>query len=166
MGYTAGQHRTFSSHWVRTPLDPVVPSGRLLAKLRRPTSARRPRHRARRGTGSVTRVDSRRWCGGQRTCTLVEQNEEFAAILRRRFPHSPVIQAGCVLARRPCGDLPRIDFIISGLPLLLFQPSQKMRLPFAGVRLAARGRLLPSVHIQGPLSRGPRDLLATAWRAR
>jgi phospholipid N-methyltransferase len=121
----------FLHNWVRTPLEigAVVPSGRLLAKLM--AANVRPGVRVIElgaGTGSVTRAILD---GGVRPEDLymVEQNEEFAAILRRRFPHSPVIQADACSLADHAADLPTgFDFIISGLPLLLFQPSQKMRI--------------------------------------
>src|SRR5690348_11215160 len=83
----------FLHNWMRTPVSigAVLPSSRLLARLM--TADLRPGARVMElgaGTGSVTRaiLDS-----GVRPedLYLVERNEEFAAILRRRFPRSPVL---------------------------------------------------------------------------
>lgn len=121
----------FLHNWVRAPWEvgALVPSGRLLARL----MAANVRPGARvielgAGTGNVTRalLDS-----GVRPEDLymVEQNEEFAAILRHRFPRSPVIQGDACSLADHMADLPAaFDFIISGLPLLLFPRSQKLRL--------------------------------------
>jgi phosphatidylethanolamine/phosphatidyl-N-methylethanolamine N-methyltransferase len=121
----------FIHNWMRKPLEvgALVPSGRLLSKL----MAANVRAGARvmelgAGTGNVTRalLDN-----GVRPEDLymVEQNAEFAAILRRRFPQSPVIQTDACSLAAHAADLPGgFDFIISGLPLLLFPTTQKMRL--------------------------------------
>jgi phospholipid N-methyltransferase len=121
----------FLHNWVRTPvaIGAVVPSSRLLAKLMAAdigAGARVIELGA--GTGSVTRaiLDS-----GVRSedLYLVERNDEFAAILRRRFPRSPVIQADASSLCDHAAELPAgFDFIISGLPLVFFPPAQKVRI--------------------------------------
>jgi phosphatidylethanolamine/phosphatidyl-N-methylethanolamine N-methyltransferase len=121
----------FLHNWVRTPvaIGAVVPSSRLLAKLMAADigpGARVMELGA--GTGSLTRaiLDS-----GVRPedLYLVERNEEFAEILQRRFPRSPVIQADASSLADYAADLPAgFDFIVSGLPLVFFPPSHKMRI--------------------------------------
>jgi phosphatidylethanolamine/phosphatidyl-N-methylethanolamine N-methyltransferase len=121
----------FLQNWVRTPreLGALVPSSRLLGKLMATNISAGARViELGAGTGSVTRaiLDS-----GVRPedLYLVERNEEFAAILRRRFPRSPVIQADACSLTEHAADLPNgIDFIVSGLPLLLFPKARKMRI--------------------------------------
>ena len=105
----------FLHNWVRRPreLGAVVPSSRLLGKL----MATNIGHGARvielgAGTGSVTRAILE---SGVRPedLYLVERNKEFATILRRRFPRSPVIQADACSLTDYAADLPNgIDFIV------------------------------------------------------
>lgn len=121
----------FFRSWMRNPfaIGAVAPSGRLLAKLM--ASNLRPGARVIElgaGTGTVTRaiLDS-----GVRAEDLfiIEQNAEFVEILRRRFPRCPVLQADANALGAYTAELPeRFDFIISGLPLLLFSRLQKMRI--------------------------------------
>ncbi len=121
----------FLHNWVRTPIaiGAVVPSSRLLARLMAADISPGARIlELGAGTGSVTRavLDS-----GVRPedLYLVERNEEFAAILRRRFPRSPVIQADVGSLADHAADLPGgFDFIISGLPLVFFPLSHKVRI--------------------------------------
>jgi len=61
--------------------------------------------------------------------TLIEQNEEFAELLRRRFPDTTVLEANAVSLRRHIDpDSAPVDFVVSGLPLLLFPARIKVRL--------------------------------------
>src|SRR5690606_20576575 len=107
----------------------VAPISRLLAKLM--ASNLRPGSRVIElgaGTGTVTRaiLDS-----GVRPEDLfiIEQNADFVDLLRRRFPLCPILQADAGALAAYVGELPeRFDFIISGLPLLLFSRMQKMRI--------------------------------------
>ena len=49
---------------------------------------------------------------------VVEQNEEFAALLKERFPQVTVITANAVSLRHHIGGLAEpADFVVSGLPL-------------------------------------------------
>ncbi len=60
---------------------------------------------------------------------LIEQNEEFAQQLARRFPNTTVVNANAVsLCRHICPDFEPADFVVSGLPLLLFPARTKVRL--------------------------------------
>jgi phospholipid N-methyltransferase len=60
---------------------------------------------------------------------LLERNEAFFEILSRRFPRSPLIAADALdLRERFASELGTFDFVVSGLPLLLFEPAQKAQL--------------------------------------
>lgn len=121
----------FFKSWVRNPfaIGAVAPSGRLLARLMASNLQAGSRViELGAGTGTVTRaiLDS-----GVRPEDLfiIEQNAEFVEILRRRFPRCPVLQADAGALGAYLGQLPdSFDFIISGLPLLLFSRRQKMRI--------------------------------------
>ena len=80
------------------------------------------------GTGAVTRaiLDS-----GVTAADLlvIEQNEAFSEMLRKRFPGIEVITGNALGLNRYARALPGpADFVISGLPLLLFSPGRKLRL--------------------------------------
>jgi len=61
--------------------------------------------------------------------TLIEQNEEFAALLTQRFPGTTVVRANAVSLRRHIAPgFEPADFVVSGLPLLLFPARTKVRL--------------------------------------
>ena len=80
------------------------------------------------GTGAVTRaiLDS-----GVAAADLlvIEQNEAFSEMLRKRFPGIEVITGNAIGLNRYARALPGpADFVISGLPLLLFSPGRKLRL--------------------------------------
>ena len=80
------------------------------------------------GTGSLTRaiLDA----GVEPSNLLViEQNEAFSEMLRKRFPGIGVITGNALGLNRHAGALPGpADFVVSGLPLLLFTPGRKLRL--------------------------------------
>ncbi|HEX5420187.1 MAG TPA: SAM-dependent methyltransferase, partial [Gammaproteobacteria bacterium] len=60
---------------------------------------------------------------------VVEQNRQFAALLEQRFPLSEIIVADALaLSNHLKGLAGSFDFVISGLPLLLFNRTQKRRL--------------------------------------
>ena len=60
---------------------------------------------------------------------VIEQNEEFAELLKERFPEVTVVQANAVSLRRHIAGLGGpADFVVSGLPLLLFPRRRKARL--------------------------------------
>jgi len=129
--YPSDDFGRFFRSWIQNPLaiGAVAPSGRLLAKMM--AMNLEPGARVIElggGTGTVTQaiLDS-----GVRPEDLyvVEQNIEFIRILKRRFPSCPIIQADAMsLAEHINGSAGSFDFIISGLPLLLFSAEQKMRL--------------------------------------
>ena len=80
------------------------------------------------GTGALTRaiLDS-----GVNAADLlvIEQNEAFSEMLRKRFPGVAVITGNALGLKRHADALPGpVDFVVSGLPLLLFTPGRKLRL--------------------------------------
>jgi phospholipid N-methyltransferase len=80
------------------------------------------------GTGTVTRaiVDT-----GVRESNLylVERNAAFARLLRQRFPHAALLQEDATALTETARELAgSIDFIVSGLPLVLFSQAQKREL--------------------------------------
>jgi phospholipid N-methyltransferase len=125
------QLRRFFWNWVQDPLaiGAVVPSGRTLAKLM--VNGLHPGTRVMElgaGTGTVTRaiLDSG---VEQRDLYLVERNDSFARLLRQRFPHATLLHEDATSltdGARALAD--SFDFVISGLPLVLFSRAQKERL--------------------------------------
>ena len=80
------------------------------------------------GTGSVTQAILNTGVSPQ-DLIVIEQNEEFVQLLRERFPHVTVIRANAVSLRHHIADLTGpADFVVSGLPLMLFPPKRKARL--------------------------------------
>ncbi|HEX6998937.1 MAG TPA: methyltransferase domain-containing protein [Gammaproteobacteria bacterium] len=120
----------FFRSWVRDPftIGAVAPSGRLLAKL----MAKNVGAGARvielgAGTGTVTRAILE---SGVRPedLVVVERNGDFARLLAHRFPRCRVLQADALSLASCRGQLSgSFDFVISGLPLLLFSRREKLR---------------------------------------
>ncbi len=80
------------------------------------------------GTGAVTRAILGAGVLAS-DLTLIEQNEDFAAVLERQFPGTTVIRANAVSLRHHlCPTSEPVDFVVSGLPLLLFPERTKLRL--------------------------------------
>lgn len=80
------------------------------------------------GTGAVTQAILN---AGVRAddLILIEQNEEFAKLLTRRFPDTTVVKANAIsLCRHIDPESAPADFVVSGLPLLLFPARTKVRL--------------------------------------
>lgn len=121
----------FFRSWIQNPLSigAVAPSGRLLAKMmamRLAGGARVLELGA--GTGTVTQaiLDT-----GVRPEDLhvVEQHPSFVHVLRRRFPGVRVVQADATMLTEHFRELEgSFDYVISGLPLLLFSADQKLAL--------------------------------------
>ena len=60
---------------------------------------------------------------------VIEQNEAFSEMLRKRFPGVAVETGNALDLKRYAGELSGpADFVVSGLPLLLFTPGRKLRL--------------------------------------
>lgn len=121
----------FFRSWIQNPLaiGAVAPSGRLLARLMATSLSEGARViELGGGTGTVTQaiLDA-----GVRPEDLfvVEQNAQFVRLLKRRFPSSSIIEADATeVSERLDAVRGSFDFVISGLPLLLFSPVQKTRL--------------------------------------
>ena len=80
------------------------------------------------GTGSVTQAILNSGVSPQ-DLIVIEQNEEFVELLKERFPHVTVIRANAVSPRNHIADLTGpADFVVSGLPLMLFPAKSKERL--------------------------------------
>jgi phosphatidylethanolamine/phosphatidyl-N-methylethanolamine N-methyltransferase len=127
----ADNFKSFFRSWMQNPLaiGAVAPSSRLLAKMMAMNLGAGDRViELGAGTGTVTQaiLDA-----GVRPEDLyvVEQNEEFVRVLKGRFRSSPVIEADAMkMADHLRGLAGSVDFIISGLPLLLFSAEQKIKL--------------------------------------
>jgi phospholipid N-methyltransferase len=124
------QFGQFFRSWMQDPLaiGAVAPSGRTLAKLM--VTGLYPGARVMElgsGTGTVTRAILD--CGvAQSDLYLVERNESFARLLKQQFPHAALLQEDATSpskATRLLGG--SFDFIVSGLPLVLFSRLEKMR---------------------------------------
>jgi phospholipid N-methyltransferase len=125
------QHGKFFFGWLRNPrrVGAVFPSSPSVGKLL--VTGVRPGARVIElggGTGTVTQaildagVDSR-------DLLVLEKDPGFAKFLRRRFPDVNVVNADAVNLDQYAGELSGpIDFVISGLPLLLFSNEEKKRL--------------------------------------
>lgn len=126
-----GRQRRFLGALVREPLSvgAVAPSSRRLANHM--VADIRPGSRVIElgaGTGALTQaiLDS-----GVAPADLlvIEQNEAFSQMLRKRFPHIVVTTGSALALDRYAAALPGLpDFVVSGLPLLLFSPGRKLRL--------------------------------------
>lgn len=125
-------HRAaFFRGWLKDPyaVASIWPSGRLLAKL-----MAKGLHRGARvvelGAGTGTLTDAILASGVlPEDLYLVEQNPEFAAILRRRFPDTRVAEMDAASLTTHLPELlGTIDFVISGLPILWFKKSAKTRI--------------------------------------
>lgn len=121
----------FFRSWIQNPLaiGAVAPSGRLLAKLM--ATSLRPGTRVIElggGTGTVTQAILE---AGVRPedLVVVEQNAQFVKLLKRRFPSSSIVEDDATaVVENLDGARGSFDFVISGLPLLLFSPTQKAKL--------------------------------------
>ena len=80
------------------------------------------------GTGALTRAILA--CGVSPADLLaIEQNEAFSEMLRKRFPGVAVVTDNAsALCRHAHVLTGPADFVVSGLPLLLFTPGRKLRL--------------------------------------
>jgi phospholipid N-methyltransferase len=125
------QHGKFFFGWLRNPrsVGAVFPSSPSVGKLL--VTGVRPGARVIElggGTGTVTQaiLDA----GVNREDLLVlEKDAGFAKFLKRRFPGVKVIKADAVTLDQYAGELSGpADFVISGLPLLLFSNEEKTQL--------------------------------------
>ena len=117
----------FFRSWIRNPLatGAFAPSGRSLSRLMATGLAAGARVlELGAGTGTVTEAIL---ANGVRAkdLYLVERNPQFVRILERRFPHCQVLPADA-LALQPQLQAGSFDFVVSGLPLVLFSPEKRL----------------------------------------
>lgn len=122
-------HRgVFFRSWLRDPFNvaSVAPSSRSLAKLMASgVHAGACVVELGAGTGTLTTalIDSG---VRQEDLFLVEQHADFAAVLRTRFPGANVIEADAASLTQRLGALRgRVDYVVSGLPILWFNRDKK-----------------------------------------
>lgn len=126
--HTSDDLGQFLKSWFKNPklIGAVAPSGRALAKLMSTglgAGARVIELGA--GTGTVTEALLRTGVRPE-DLFLLERNAAFFDILTRRFPRCPLVPADALqLRERFANSLHSFDFVVSGLPLLLFSPEQK-----------------------------------------
>jgi len=130
-GTFPGSYRRFLRSWFDDPFSvgAVAPSGRPLARMM--TRELGPGDRVVEfgpGTGTLTREILARGVA-EPDLYLLERCEGFADHLEKNYPRATVIR-GDAITRHPALAVHRgtIDFIISGLPLVLFSREQKFRL--------------------------------------
>jgi len=152
----------FFLNWLQNPLTvgAVAPSGRELARLMTAglsSGARVVELGA--GTGTLTQAILERGVHAS-DLHIIEQNEDFASILRGRFPSCEVVAGDAEhLARHLHGLRGSVDFVISGLPLLLFTAARKARVLQQALTMLARGGCIHQFTYGGRCSVG-RALLA------
>lgn len=141
----SAHHAAFFKNWLHDPFQvaSVVPSSRALAKLMATdlhAGARVVELGA--GTGTLTQAILER---GVRPTDLhlVEQNDAFASILRMRFPGATVVHEDAQTLNETLSELAgKIDFVISGLPILWFSKEKKTRILDATFTLLKPGGAL------------------------
>jgi len=152
----------FFLNWLQNPLTvgAVAPSGRELARLM--TAGLAPGARVIElgaGTGTLTQAILERGVHPS-DLHLIEQNEDFADMLRRRFPSCTVVTGDAErLARHLQGLRGSVDFVISGLPLLLFTAARKARVLQQALTMLGKGGCIHQFTYGGRCSVG-RALLA------
>lgn len=122
-------HRAvFFRSWLRDPFHvaSIAPSSRWLAKLM--ATGIEPGARVIElgaGTGTLTTAILDRGVRPE-DLYLVEQHPEFVAVLRRRFPGVTVVAADAAHMAAMIGELRgRVDYVVSGLPILWFNREKK-----------------------------------------
>ncbi len=111
------------------------------------------------GTGALTKAILDTGVAEGDLC-LVESDGRFVEILRQRFPGARTVHGDATSLGAHLGDLMgRVDFIISGLPLLLFSDARKRRLLTAAFRLLGEGGVFHQFTYGGvcPVGRRMRD---------
>jgi phosphatidylethanolamine/phosphatidyl-N-methylethanolamine N-methyltransferase len=122
------QHfRHFLRGWLRDPrsMGAVAPSGRALARLMaKGVQANATVLELGAGTGTLTEG---LLANGVQPANLyvVERDPELAAVLQRRFTGCHVLSADALQLQHELPAGITFDYVISGLPLLLFTPEQR-----------------------------------------
>ncbi len=142
----AGGYRRFLKSWLDDPFSvgAVAPSGRSLARMM--TRGLAPGDRVLElgpGTGTVTRAILGRGVA-ERDLILLERCPGFAEMLASGFPQATVLRGDATVPQAGlAGHAGAIDYVVSGLPLVLFSREQKHRLLGEVFRLlSADGALL------------------------
>lgn len=122
-------HRgVFFRSWLRDPFQvaSVAPSSRWLARLMA-TGIAPESSVVELGAGTGTLTSAILDCGVRpENLFLIEQHPDFCEVLRTRFPGASVLQIDAAALTAALGALcGRVDFVISGLPILWFQRDKK-----------------------------------------
>jgi phosphatidylethanolamine/phosphatidyl-N-methylethanolamine N-methyltransferase len=159
----------FFKSWLQDPFHvaSVLPSSRWLARLMAKdldVHARVVELGA--GTGTLTHAILDRGVRPE-NLYLVEQNAAFAAILRMQFPAATVVEASAEFLPEHLGALRgKVDYVISGLPILWFNKEKKTRI-LAGAfeLLKPSGRYHQFTYLgRAPVSNGLLDSLSLRAR--
>ena len=133
-----GQFGGFFRSLVSDPrsVGAVVPSGASLGRLMaRGCGAGARVVEVGAGTGALTRAILNTGVSEGDLC-LVDSDERFVEILRESFPGARTVHGDALSLGEHLDDLTgQVDYIISGLPLLLFSEARKRRLLTAAFRL-------------------------------
>lgn len=128
--HTPDDFGRFFRNWIQNPLaiGAVAPSGRSLAKLMATELGAGSRViELGAGTGTVTQAILDNGVRPE-NLVVVERDTQFLKILARRFPGCPIVAADATaLVDHVQADGAPFDCVVSGLPLLLFSPEQKVR---------------------------------------
>jgi phospholipid N-methyltransferase len=162
-------HRgVFFRSWLRDPFNvaSVAPSSRWLARLMA-TGVHANACVVELGAGTGTLTTALLDAGVRpENVFLVEQQLDFVAVLRARFPRANVIEANAAVLTGPLGALRgRVDYVISGLPILWFNRDKKAAiLAEAFELLKPRGRYQQFTYLGRPPV-GPKLLAELDLRA-
>jgi phospholipid N-methyltransferase len=97
---------------------------------------------------------------------LVDQHADFVDVLRARFPRANVVQADAASLTRQLGALRgRVDYVISGLPILWFNREVKAAILSEAFELLKPGGRFQQFTYLGRPPVGPRLLTELGLRA-
>jgi len=162
-------HRgVFFRSWLRDPfhVGSVAPSSRWLAKLMA-TGVHPGACVVELGAGTGTLTTALLEAGvRQEDLFLVEQHTDFVAVLRARFPRANVIEADAASLTQRLGALRgRVDYAISGLPILWFNRDKKASILSETFELLKPGGCLQQFTYLGRPPVGPRLMAELGLRA-
>ena len=144
----------------------VVPSGASLGRLMaRGCGAGARVVEVGAGTGALTRAILNAGVSEGNLC-LVDSDERFVEILRESFPSARTVHGDALSLGEHLEDLAgQVDFIISGLPLLLFSEARKRRLLSAAFSLLGESGAFHQFTYGGVCPVGRRTLDGLGLRA-
>lgn len=162
-------HRAvFFRSWLRDPFHvaSVAPSSRWLAKLMA-TDVHAGACVVELGAGTGTLTTALIESGvRQEDLFLVEQHADFVAVLRARFPRANVVEADAASMTQPLGALRgRVDYVISGLPILWFNRDKKAAILSETFELLKPGGCLQQFTYLGRPPVGPKLMAELGLRA-